>query len=128
MTFYDASNDYGKPFLLEEWKQACDRAKNCVTGINPELRVMSALQELRRMRSQVFAMAGVICSSCGGEGMKAYSSTVTWKKGIGGQSITEDVCDKCWGTGRSDITGLNLKEIYKTPGLATNIKWWPIDD
>jgi hypothetical protein len=112
MTFYDASNDYGKPFLLEEWKQACERAKNCVIGINPELRVMSALQELRRMRSQVFAMAGIICSSCGGEGMETYSSTATWKKGIGGQSITEDVCDKCWGTGRSDVQGINLKEIY----------------
>jgi hypothetical protein len=112
MTVYDENNDYGKPFLLEEWKQACDRAKNCLIGIDPNLRVIIALQELRRMRSQVFSMAGVICSSCGGEGMKTYSSTATWKGGIGGQSITEDVCDKCWGTGRSDVQGINLKEIY----------------
>ena len=113
MTVWDESNDYGKPFLLEEWKQACDRAKNCLIGIDPNFQVIGALQELRRMRSQVFAMAGVICSSCGGEGIKAYPSTATWHGGIGGQSITEDVCDKCWGTGRNDVQGINLKEFSK---------------
>lgn len=39
------------------------------------------------------------CQECGGAGIKAYGSTATWRGGIGGQAITNDVCDKCWGSG-----------------------------
>ena len=39
------------------------------------------------------------CRECGGSGMVAYGSTSTWRGGIGGQAITNDVCNKCWGSG-----------------------------
>lgn len=42
------------------------------------------------------------CASCGGSGYVAYGSTATWRGGIGGQAITTDVCDKCWGSGNAD--------------------------
>ena len=42
------------------------------------------------------------CSRCGGAGGRTYASTATWRGGIGGQSLTWDVCDSCWGSGRSD--------------------------
>jgi len=51
------------------------------------------------------------CSSCGGLGRKSYSCTSTWRKGIGGQVITGDVCDKCWGTGDANKQGANLRVI-----------------
>ena len=41
----------------------------------------------------------VQCSECGGSGEKAYGSTATWRGGIGGQMITNAVCNKCWGSG-----------------------------
>jgi len=51
------------------------------------------------------------CDTCGGLGRRAYGSTCTWHGGIGGQTITEDVCDRCWGSGAKDRTGANLKHI-----------------
>lgn len=42
-----------------------------------------------------------VCRKCGGSGKVAYGSTATWRGGIGGQAITVDVCDRCWGSGDS---------------------------
>lgn len=39
------------------------------------------------------------CQECGGSGVKTYGSTSTWRGGIGGCAMTDDVCDKCWGSG-----------------------------
>jgi hypothetical protein len=41
----------------------------------------------------------VLCLDCCGSGYKLYSDTSTWRGGIGGQSMTTDVCNKCWGSG-----------------------------
>ena len=40
-----------------------------------------------------------VCPRCQGSGYRAYGSTATWHGGIGGQMITTDVCDLCWGSG-----------------------------
>ncbi len=42
---------------------------------------------------------GDICKECNGSGYKTYGSTATWRGGIGGQAMTNDVCDYCWGSG-----------------------------
>ncbi|EHP94848.1 hypothetical protein MetexDRAFT_0193 [Methylorubrum extorquens DSM 13060] len=39
------------------------------------------------------------CKECGGSGIKVYGDTSTWRGGVGGQSLTQDVCDHCWGSG-----------------------------
>lgn len=39
------------------------------------------------------------CKECGGWGVKTYGSTATWRGGIGGSALTDDVCDNCWGSG-----------------------------
>ena len=41
------------------------------------------------------------CGRCDGLGVRGYASTSTWRGGIGGQAITSDVCDECWGSGDS---------------------------
>jgi hypothetical protein len=48
-----------------------------------------------------------LCQGCGGVGSKAYASTATWRGGIGGQSITRDICDKCWGSGVKAWSGID---------------------
>lgn len=40
------------------------------------------------------------CTGCGGSGWKTYGSTATYHGGAGGQSLTNDVCDRCWGSGK----------------------------
>lgn len=42
---------------------------------------------------------GCECRNCGGSGVAAYGSTATWRGGVGGQVITVDVCNSCWGSG-----------------------------
>lgn len=51
------------------------------------------------------------CRDCGGLGVKAYGSTATWHGGIGGQAITNGVCDKCWGSGDSSNPWTNLRRM-----------------
>lgn len=40
-----------------------------------------------------------LCPSCQGWGVRSYPNTTTWRGGIGGQMFTNDVCNKCWGSG-----------------------------
>ena len=56
---------------------------------------------------------GHLCIACGGTGERVYGSTSTWGGGCGGQAVTSDVCDKCWGTGSSATTGVNLRKLMR---------------
>lgn len=47
-------------------------------------------------------MADKVCKRCYGAGTTVYGSTSTWRGGIGGQAMTADVCDQCWGSGLAD--------------------------
>ena len=54
---------------------------------------------------------GNACTKCSGIGKRTYANTTTWRGGIGGQAMTVDVCDKCWGSGDKTHTWLNLRVI-----------------
>ena len=43
-----------------------------------------------------------ICDRCVGFGTRLYGSTATWRGGLGGQAMTTDVCDGCWGSGNKE--------------------------
>ena len=49
------------------------------------------------------------CQTCGGCGSKTYGNTSTWRNGIGGQMMTRDICDRCWGSGNINHPWVNLK-------------------
>jgi uncharacterized protein YukE len=53
------------------------------------------------------------CRGCNGSGVRAYGNATTWRGGVGGQVITSDVCDKCWGSGNSENVWVNLKSIAR---------------
>lgn len=53
----------------------------------------------------------LVCTPCRGSGVRAYGSTATWHGGIGGQAITSDVCDKCWGSGDLNRKGADLRAL-----------------
>lgn len=52
-----------------------------------------------------------ICKGCNGSGTKLYANTSTWQHGIGGQAMTVDVCEDCWGTGDENKKGFDLRRI-----------------
>jgi len=51
------------------------------------------------------------CRTCSGFGVRGYANTSTWMHGIGGQAITRDICDKCWGSGDSNRTWTDLRKL-----------------
>lgn len=70
-----------------------------------------AIDVSKQLLSMAYQAHRIACRGCGGVGEKVYGDTSTWRSGAGGQSLTEDVCDRCWGTGRSDKTGPNLRKL-----------------
>jgi hypothetical protein len=72
-------------------------------------RIQSMARELLRLRKYIDEVSpssrihnveeGDMCRECGGSGYKLYGSTATWRGGIGGQAMTDGVCDYCWGSG-----------------------------
>ena len=55
----------------------------------------------------------IVCNGCDGIGKKVYANTSTYLKGIGGQAMTEDVCDECWGSGKSNAPFKNLRKLHE---------------
>lgn len=53
----------------------------------------------------------VPCQSCRGLGTRLYGSTATWHGGAGGQTVTTDICDRCWGSGDEERHGVNLRTL-----------------
>ncbi len=54
-----------------------------------------------------------VCPECEGSGQRIYGNTTTWVGGIGGQVMTHDVCDECWGTGDLSRPGINLRKMLQ---------------
>lgn len=84
-----------------------------ITKLNARVK---ELQEQRDSQYWDFlSMRGVekgdVCPACGGLGVRAYPSTSTWRGGIGGQKITNDICDECWGSGRASVKWTDLREL-----------------
>jgi len=55
----------------------------------------------------------IVCPKCNGRGKIVYSNTSTYMHGIGGQALTEDLCEVCWGSGRKDQIWTNVRELKK---------------
>ena len=56
-------------------------------------------------------LTGHGCAKCQGRGRRAYGSTSTWRGGIGGQAVTADVCDACWGSGSTEQKGTDQRAL-----------------
>lgn len=52
------------------------------------------------------------CSTCQGTGQRAYGSTSGARGRPGGQVITGDVCDHCWGSGCEDLPGMEMRYVW----------------
>lgn len=97
---------------VEVWADACERAIRDVEIAHFEVQGECAVEAAERLLGGAHHLLGVGCPECGGRGRRAYGSTATWRRGgIGGQAITEGTCDVCWGTGRTDRTGPNLRRL-----------------
>jgi len=51
------------------------------------------------------------CEACRGFGTRMYGSTSTWRGGMGGASMMQDVCDECWGSGDINNQWTDLRKL-----------------
>lgn len=75
------------------------------------------------LRGRMLAWRGLSystpCGDCGGSGIQTYGSTATWHGGIGGAAMTDDVCDKCWGSGDANKSWPSHREFYAMKRAAS---------
>lgn len=64
------------------------------------------------------------CDKCGGCGYRTYGDTSTWRHRIGGQAMTRDVCDVCWGSGIKDRPWPSWRLYVKPPDLTKLREAW----
>lgn len=55
-----------------------------------------------------------LCESCQGLGCRSYSSTSTWRGGIGGHAVTIGQCDSCWGSGDKYQPWPNIRKLEQS--------------
>ena len=69
------------------------------------------------------------CDDCQGSGTKMYGNTATWRYGMGGNAMTTDVCDKCWGSGDKERswTDLRLLDKNKETEIRRRVAKWMHD-
>lgn len=62
---------------------------------------------------------GEACNECNGSGVTTYGSTATWRGSIGGQALTLDVCDRCWGSGSRLKPWPSRRRVASPEGVAS---------
>lgn len=118
----------------EKWQRECELAERAPHDApHHELQGDYCIDAAERLLAVARSLKGVACKTCGGIGHRAYGNTATWSGGFGGQAITEGVCDSCWGTGRTDQTGANLRKIRGEHMrlrllLSSAADWWGNDE
>lgn len=98
-------------FDLKEFKLQCNQILDHLDNSHPAVVGEHAIEAGEQILGIARQLAGHACDACSGFGYKVYSSTATWRGGIGGQAITRDVCDVCWGTGDKNSKGVDLKTL-----------------
>lgn len=99
------------PFF--RWATACAQAIRDAEMAEFEQQGDVVIESAHALLALAHRLKGIACPACNGFGSRAYSSTATWMGGIAGQEITSDVCDICWGTGRTDQKGADLRKLYR---------------
>lgn len=105
--------------LQAAWMDAASAMLEAMRAVPAEARVGAASWVMGEMRRELYLCAGILCPGCQGDGYRNYPNTATWRSGpgvISGRAITTDVCDSCWGSGRSDEPGIDLRQLVGRAG------------
>lgn len=94
-----------------EWATACLKAKNTPATSDPRHTTGATREAAQELVALANRLGGVACGRCCGAGEYMYSSGATWRGGVGTCSFQDDVCDLCWGTGRTDKKGADLRAL-----------------
>lgn len=115
--------------MVADWTSACDKAASRIqksyaeigSKIDFEIFKEDIIGVAENLLALAFQLCGIACERCGGTQYIAYADTSTWRGGAGGQAITVGICDECWGTGRKDRKGPNLRDIERRSSVPLEI-------
>ncbi len=96
---------------VKEFSRRLKRVAECMDECPAPIRAESGIDSALHLLGMAHHLSGIGCVDCSGTGAKTYGSTATWRGGIGGAAMTSGACDKCWGTGRTDKTGIDLRRL-----------------
>lgn len=95
-----------------QWNHAIERLLHATDNApNESIASMLRIEAANELVALAKNLANAHCTSCKGFGKRTYPNTSGWRGGIGGQAITTDICDQCWGTGERDRKGPNLRAM-----------------
>lgn len=112
---YEGKDD---PLLIEHWDRTLERLDQDFQTRTDSSYNDFLLEKLEAVKSLVMIRCGIACNTCQGYGTRIYPDTSTWGNGCGGQAMTEGVCDTCWGTGRTDKSGVDLRKLKNDKDLT----------
>jgi hypothetical protein len=103
--------------LFHDWQELSDRARRslrvCKVAVDGQASTEEAIRWSRWLVRVALKMKGVACPSCDIEGQRMYSNDSTWRRGVGKIGRYWDVCDRCWGTMRTDKPGTDLRKLLE---------------
>ena len=106
------------PTPQEAWTEACWEAEEYVKAASFEDTGNMAIEIAHKLLAIAHQLKGVACSACKGRGVITYGDVSTWTRAVGWQQLTDEVCEQCWGTGRSDKIGVTQKKSCSAAGEA----------
>jgi hypothetical protein len=106
----------------EIWESICLEAVDDVVDAPFEDAGIVAIDAAKEILATAYQLQGIACSECGGLGEITYDDTSTWRHAeYAVQKLTTGTCERCWGTGRADKTGPDLRRIEE---LELEIDRW----
>lgn len=101
-----------EPTLVDRWSAGCNESIKIINEATPEMQGDTMVNVAHNLLAIAHRIQGVACLSCNGIGYRQYPSTALWREGvIAGRAFTIGVCDQCWGTGRTDEKGIDIKAL-----------------
>jgi hypothetical protein len=95
----------------QNWVETCLLAAERVQTTGPGGRAAAAQRWAQRLQRAAWQMDGHACAQCGGSGRRRYGNGSTWRGGMGVASMTEDICNGCWGSGRKGEPWTDLRKL-----------------
>ena len=121
-----AAYDYNNPHMVgkptEAWRMYIPSIRDAITAYREASGEANRLKD--RFDDYCMSWRGLdreadkVCVKCGGSGQRLYSNTSTWRNIAGGQAMTRDVCDRCWGSGDESRPWPSWKERNTEAELA----------
>ena len=94
--------------------------EGCWMNMSSEAVVEELERRLDFLRTSLYYLERIECRICVGLTIRYYPNAPTWLQRRGGRSGGFGTCDECWGTGRKDKSGDDLRKLEYNESIVGN--------